>query len=134
MQVCTIISATGTGSVTGRSLPFAWGWSTPAGSVAQATISFYDISAAAGQQIPAASFPSTWAYVTAGFEFTTDPGHASGWIEVLAGSQLRLTVYPVATVGLSGQYQHALWANPGNSTLAQVMLSGTLTVTPTPQP
>lgn len=119
-----------------------WTLTMPAGGLLERNFTF----TVPGTGAPYAISGFTWEYIarvnatdlTPGglIDITTTP-NSQGAIAVVTTaslSQVTLTLYPAATVGLTpGQYSHALWSNPSTSS-AYPFAAGQLIIAGTAQP
>jgi hypothetical protein len=125
--------------VTNVPAPVNWTLRTPAGSVAE-----YSITLALADNSPYPVDGASWQYVTrissnsSGaplFTITTTASDA-GLIVVNAddiSTVVQLTLYPAATASRAGTYRHSLWMN-ADTDGAFCWLTGSLVAAPTPQP
>ena len=123
--------------MTNSSGPQAWNLSMGAGSTQDWVFTFTYPST--GALYPLTGL--TWEYVarnsagTAVISVTT-AANSQGVLSVgTAASTVELLLYPAATSSLAvGQYEHALWSNPGSATSAYTWLGGVLSVGVNAQP
>lgn len=125
-------------TITDQPAPVTWTLRTPAGSVADYSLTLalengepYPVEGASFEYVVRVSSNSTGTPV---FVVTTTPS-AAGLITVTTSpaTVIGLTLYPAATEALSGTYRHSLWSNSGTPG-AFSWIVGNLSVSPTPQP